>query len=241
MTTRKRTPGHILVIDVGGTHVKMRIDARGTVRKFASGPSMTPAQMLAQVNVLTSHMKFDAVAIGYPGVVAAGRIAADPHNLGPGWVGFDFARALGKPVRLINDAAMQAIGSYEGGRMLFIGLGTGMGVTLIVDGVVEPTELGHMPWKKGKTFEDVVGERGRKARGDKKWRKSAIEIISHLKTALAVDYVVLGGGNAVRLKVLPPGVRLGKNSNAFIGGVRLWHSTDGRFAATRPRRSGSSR
>lgn len=236
MATSTRTPRHILVLDVGGTHVKLRIDARGTVRKFPSGPKMTPAQMLAQVSILTSRQKFDVVSIGYPGVVAGGRIAADPHNMGPGWVGFDFARAFGKPVRLINDAAMQAIGSYEGGRMLFIGLGTGMGVTLIIDGMVEPTELGHMPYKNGKSFEDYVGERGRKARGDKKWRKCATEIIEHLKAALGVDYVVLGGGNARRLKKLPDGVRLGKNSNAFIGGVRLWQSADGRFTGSRPTR-----
>jgi polyphosphate glucokinase len=192
--------------------------------------------MLKQISALTSRLKFDVVSMGYPGVVVGGRIAADPHNMGPGWVGFDFARAFGKPVRLINDAAMQAIGSYEGGRMLFIGLGTGMGATLIIDGVVEPTELGHMPYKNGKSFEDYVGERGRKARGDKKWRKCAIEVIEHLKEALGVDYVVLGGGNARRLKRLPDGVRLGNNSNAFIGGVRLWQSGDGRLTGSRPAR-----
>jgi polyphosphate glucokinase len=227
MAATKRTPKHILVIDVGGTHVKLRLDARGAIGKFVSGPGMTPALMLGQIGRLTGSWKFDAVTIGYPGVVVGGRIAADPHNLGTGWIGFDFGGALGKPVKLINDAAMQAIGSYEGGRMLFMGLGTGLGVTLIVDGVVEPTELGHLPYKGGKTFEDVVGERGRKARGLKKWRKAALEIIEHLKLALEVDYVVLGGGNAVRLKRLPPGVRLGNNRNAFIGGVRLWQATDG--------------
>ena len=236
MTTPRRTPKHILVIDVGGTHVKLRLDARGAVRKFPSGPKMTPEQMLKRIGTLASRLKFDVVSIGYPGVVAGGRIAADPHNMGPGWVGFDFARAFGKPVRLINDAAMQAIGSYEGGRMLFIGLGTGMGATLIIDGVVEPTELGHMPYKNGKSFEDYVGERGRKSRGDKKWRKCTTEIIEHLKAALGVDYVVLGGGNARRLKRLPDGARLGNNSNAFIGGVRLWQSTDGRFTGSRPAR-----
>jgi polyphosphate glucokinase len=238
MAATKTAPKHILVLDVGGTHVKLRLDARGAVRKFVSGPAMTPALMLAQVGKLTAAMKFDAVSIGYPGVVVGGRIAADPHNMGPGWVGFDFQKALGRPVKLINDAAMQAIGSYEGGRMLFMGLGTGLGVTLIIDGVVEPTELGHLPYKGGKSFEDFVGERGRKARGNKKWRKCAIEIIEHLKTALGVDYVVLGGGNAVRLKTLPPGVRLGNNSNAFIGGVRLWQTADGLLRVS-PRRRGS--
>jgi polyphosphate glucokinase len=238
MTASKRTPKHILVIDVGGTHVKLRLDARGPVRKFVSGPDMTPALMLGQIGPLTRSLKFDAVSIGYPGVVVGGRIAADPHNLGAGWIGFDFSKALGKPVKLINDAAMQAIGSYQGGRMLFMGLGTGLGVTLIVDGVVEPTELGHLPYKGGRSFEDVVGERGRKVRGTKKWRKTAIEIIQHLKMALEVDYVVLGGGNAVRLKSLPPGVRLGNNANAFIGGVRLWRAAGGLLRVP-PRRRGS--
>ncbi len=238
MVASKRTPKHILVIDVGGTHVKVRLDARGAIRKFVSGPAMTPAVMLTQVRAITHTLKFDAVSIGYPGVVVGGRIAAEPHNLGAGWIGFDFARALGKPVKVINDAAMQAIGSYAGGRMLFMGLGTGLGVTLIVDGVVEPTELGHLPYKGGKSFEDFVGERGRKARGNKKWRKCALEIINHLKAALDVDYVVLGGGNAVRLNSLPPGVRLGNNRNAFIGGVRLWHLSDGVLRVA-PRRRGS--
>jgi polyphosphate glucokinase len=239
MAANKRTPKHILVIDVGGTHVKVRLDARGPIRKFLSGAATTPQIMLGQIAEVTGSLKFDAVSLGYPGVVVGGRIAADPHNLGAGWIGFDFARAFGKPVKIINDAAMQAMGSYEGGRMLFMGLGTGLGVTLIVDGVVEPTELGHLPYKRGKTFEDYVGERGRKAHGTKKWRKSAIEIIEHLKVALGVDYVVLGGGNAVRLKSLPPGVRLGDNSNAFIGGVRLWQTADGLLRVP-PRRRGSS-
>ena len=240
MAATKRTPKHILVIDVGGTHVKLRLDTRGAIRKFVSGPDMTPALMLGQIAKLTSSWKFQAATIGYPGVVVGGRIAADPHNLGAGWIGFDFGKALGRPVKLINDAAMQAIGSYEGGRMLFMGLGTGLGVTLIIDGVVEPTELGHLPYKSGKSFEDWVGERGRKARGTKKWRKIAIEIIEHLKAVLGVDYVVLGGGNALRLKALPPGVRLGNNRNAFIGGVRLWQAADGLLrVSTRRRGSGA--
>jgi polyphosphate glucokinase len=237
MAANKRTPKRILVIDVGGTHVKLRLDAHGTIYKFVSGPAMTPALMLVQIRKLIGKLKFDAISIGYPGVVVGGRIAADPHNMGAGWVGFDFGKALGKPVKLINDAAMQAIGSYEGGRMLFMGLGTGLGVTLIIDGAVEPTELGHLPYKSGKSFEDFVGERGRKARGTKKWRKCAIEIIEHLKIALGVDYVVLGGGNAVRLKSLPPGVRLGNNSNAFIGGVRLWQAADGLLKVSPRRRA----
>ena len=155
-----------------------------------------------------AQLPFDAVSIGYPGVVFRGRIAAEPHNLGRGWVGFDFAHALGRPVRIVNDAAMQALGSYSGGRMLFLGLGTGLGVTLIIDGVVEPTELGHIPYKHGLTYEDYLGERGRKRRGNKKWRKSVTEIVAQLKAALEVDYVVLGGGNAARLRRLPRGARL---------------------------------
>jgi predicted NBD/HSP70 family sugar kinase len=215
-------PRRILVIDVGGTHVKFCLDARGPIHKFVSGAHLTPLSMTRRLRKLTPQRLYDAVSIGYPGVVFRGRIAAEPHNLGSGWVAFDFAQALGKPVRIVNDAAMQAIGSYTGGGMLFLGLGTGLGVTLIVDGVVEPTELGHMPYKHGHTYEDYLGERGRKQRGNRKWRQSVNEIVAHLKAALEVDYVVLGGGNARRLKSLPQGARLGDNRNAFLGGVRLW-------------------
>jgi hypothetical protein len=165
---------------------------------------------------------YDAVSIGYPGLVFHGRIAAEPHNLGDGWMGFDFAAAFGKPVRIVNDAAMQAIGSYRGGRMLFLGLGTGLGATLIIDGVVEPTEIGHMPYRKGRTFEDFLGERGRRRLGTRKWRRAVFDVVAHLEGALEADYVVLGGGNAARLKKLPPGGRRGDNRDAFIGGVRIW-------------------
>jgi polyphosphate glucokinase len=219
---RSPPPRHILVIDIGGTHVKLRVDSRGTIGEFASGPKMTPARMLRQIRKLTRELRYDAVAIGYPGVVVRGRIVANPHNLGQGWVGFDFARAFGKPVRVINDAAMQAIGSYQGGRMLFLGLGTGLGAALVIDGVVEPTEIGHMPYKHGRTFEEYVGERGRKRLGNRKWRKAVGEVVTDLKAAFQADYVVLGGGNAVRLKTLPRDARLGDNRNAFLGGVRLW-------------------
>jgi polyphosphate glucokinase len=222
MATRTRAPRRILVIDVGGQHVKFRLDTRGPIRKFVSGAHMTPLAMIRQLRKRTQRLSYDAVSIGYPGVVLRARIAAEPHNLGSGWVGFDFAEAFAKPVRIVNDAAMQAIGSYTGGCMLFLGLGTGLGVTLILDGVVEPTELGHMPYKNGCTYEDYLGERGRKRRGNRKWRQSVTEVIAHLKSALEVDYVVLGGGNAPRLKSLPQGVRLGDNRNAFVGGVRLW-------------------
>ncbi len=222
MAASNRAPRRILVIDVGGTHVKFRVDARGVIQKFDSGPHMTPLAMTRQLRKLTEHLAYDAVSIGYPGVVFRGRIAAEPHNLGKGWVGFDFAKALGAPVRIVNDAAMQALGSYRGGRMLFLGLGTGLGVTLLLDGAIEPTELGHMPYKHGRTYEDYLGERGRKQRGNKKWRKSVSEIVRHLQKALEVDYVVLGGGNAARLTYVPAGVRIGNNLNAFVGGLRLW-------------------
>ena len=214
--------------------MKFRVAGRGAIRAFASGPTMTPARMSAQLRQLTRQLPFDAVAIGYPGVVFRGRIAAEPHNLGRGWVGFDFAHALGRPVRIANDAAMQALGSYSGGRMLFLGLGTGLGVTLIIDGVVEPTELGHIPYKHGLTYEAYLGERGRKRRGNKKWRKSVTEIVGQLKAALEVDYVVLGGGNAAHLRRLPRGARRGDNRNAFVGGLRLWQQQRGVRLLTPP-------
>jgi polyphosphate glucokinase len=218
---------HILIIDIGGSHVKFRIDARGPIRKFVSGPKMSPASMTRRILELTRKLSFDALSIGYPGLVFRGRIAVEPHNLGKGWVGFDFEKAFGRPVKLINDAAMQAIGSYRGGRMLFLGLGTGLGATLIIDGVVEPTEVGHMPYKRGRSFEDYVGERGRKRLGTRKWRRKVLDVIENLKLAFEADYVVLGGGNAVRLNSLPPDVRLGDNRKAFIGGLRLWRRGDG--------------
>jgi predicted NBD/HSP70 family sugar kinase len=220
--TARPAARHVLVVDVGGTHVKFRIGPRGIVQKFVSGPKMAPKDMVAGIRKLLGRAPYDAVSIGYPGLVFRGRVAAEPHNLGTGWVGFDFARAFGKPVRLINDAAMQAIGSYTGGRMLFLGLGTGLGATLIINGVVEPTEIGHMPYKRGRTFEDYVGERGRERLGTRKWRRKVLEVVEDLRLALEADYIVLGGGNAARLKSLPAGVRLGDNRNAFIGGLRLW-------------------
>ena len=217
----------ILVIDVGGTHVKFRVGEQGEGQAFESGPSMTPGRMVRRLRKLLDGQRYDAVSIGYPGLVYHGRIAADPHNLGKGWVGYDFAAALGRPVRLINDAAMQAIGSYRGGRMLFIGLGTGLGATLIFDGVVEPTEVGHMPYKHGRTFENYVGERGRERAGNHRWRKAVREVINDLDAAFEPDYIVLGGGNAKRLQKLPRGVRLGANLHAFAGGLRLWDPDSG--------------
>lgn len=215
-------PRRVLVIDVGGSHVKFRIGARGKVSRFDSGPHMTAEQMAAGVTKDVSQSSYDAVAIGYPGLVFHNRITADPHNLGPGWVRFDFEKLFGKPVRVINDAAMQAMGSYEGSRMLFLGLGTGLGATLIVDGVIEPMELGHMPYRNGRTYEDYVGERGRLRLGTKKWRKVVREVVDQLTEVLEVDYVIVGGGNAKRLKKLGDNERLGDNDNAFAGGLRLW-------------------
>ena len=230
----KRAPRRILVIDVGGTHIKFRVMPHGRVAKFASGPTMGPKRMVAKLRKRLADAAFDAVSIGYPGFVFHGRIAAEPHNLGSGWVKFDFTAAFGKPVRIVNDAAMQAIGSYRGGRMLFLGLGTGLGATLIMDGVVEPTEIAHLAYRHGRSFEDYVGERGRLRRGNRRWRKTVAEVIAQLMAAFEADYVVLGGGNAKRLKVLPPHVRLGNNRNAFTGGVRLWQRSRGRGIVSPP-------
>lgn len=219
-------PAHILVIDVGGSHVKFRMGPRGSIRRFVSGPDMTAAEMGRQVRKLARDLPYEAVSIGYPGLVLRGRIAAEPYNLGPGWVGHDFEKTLGRPVRVINDATMQALGSYEGGRMLFLGLGTGLGATLILDGTVEPLEIGHMPYKRGRTFEDYIGESGRQRLGKKKWRKAVAEVVAQLKEVLEVDYVVLGGGNVAHLKELPEHARLGDNLNAFKGGLLLWRGED---------------
>lgn len=223
---KKKAPRRILVLDVGGSHVKLSVSRDDPLQKFTSGPKMTAAAMAKRVRKLVSPDKYDAVSIGYPGLVFRGRIAAEPFNLGHGWVGFDFEAAFGKPVRVINDAAMQAVGSYGGGRMLFLGLGTGMGATLILDGVVEPMELGHLPYKRGRTYEEYVGERGLQRLGKKKWRKIVSEVIEQLGHALEVDYIVVGGGNAKLLKDFPKRARLGDNSNAVIGGRLIWETGD---------------
>ena len=222
----KAASPRILVIDIGGSHVKCLLSGATTRRKFASGPSLTPQQMVAGVLEMTADWTFDAVSIGYPGVVRRGAPALEPHHLAPGWVGFDFQKALGCPVRIINDAAMQALGSYEGGRMLFLGLGTGLGSAMIVDGAVEPMELAHLPYKHGKTYEDYLGLRGLERMGKKKWRRCVAAVVAELRAAMNADYVVLGGGNAKKLKTLPPKTRLGKNTNAFLGGYRLWAQKD---------------
>jgi polyphosphate glucokinase len=211
-----------LAIDIGGSHVKFMHSPRSEKRKFPSGPSLTAAEMASRVLEMTGDWHFDRVAIGFPGPVVHGRPLAEPHNLGKGWMGFNFSKAFGRPVRVINDAAMQALGSYEGGRMLFLGLGTGLGSAMIVDGIVEPMELAHLTYKRGKTFEDYVGERGLKRLGAKRWREEVATIVDMLFGALEPDYVILGGGNAARLKQLPPKTRLGNNENAFAGGFQLF-------------------
>jgi polyphosphate glucokinase len=220
----RKTQRRVLAIDVGGSHVKTRVSGRRDMRQFESGPSLTPRQMVAKVLKLNGDLKYDVVSIGYPGVVVHGKIITEPFNLGKGWVAFDFHKAFGRPTQIMNDAAMQAIGSYEGGRMLFLGLGTGLGSALIVDGVVAPMELAHLPYKRNRSYEDYVGDRGRRRLGAKKWRRVVVEIVQQLSKALEVDYVVLGGGNARKLKKLPSNTRLGSNDFAFLGGFRVWRA-----------------
>jgi polyphosphate glucokinase len=219
-----RKPKKILVLDVGGTHVKIHLNTQRAACEFDSGPKLTPHKMVAKVCALTAGWRYDALSIGYPGVVLHGKPVVEPHNLGRGWVGFAFDKAFRKPVRIVNDAALQAIGSYKGGRMLFLGLGTGLGCALIIDGVVEPTELAHLPYKRGRTYEEYVGERGRKRLGNKKWRGIVADVVARLSTALEVDETVIGGGNARRLTRLPRKARRVTNSTAFVGGVRLWQA-----------------
>ena len=217
---------NVLVVDVGGTHVKILATGQQQSREFPSGPTLTAKQMVAGVKKLARGWKYDAVSIGYPGTVIRNRPLAEPHNLGRGWIGYDFKRAFKRPVKVVNDAAMQALGSYKKGKMLFLGLGTGLGSAMIVAGIVEPMELGHMPYKKH-TFEDYVGVRGYERLGKKKWRKEVANVVSSLVAALEPEDVVLGGGNVKKLKELPPGCRSGTNANAFLGGFRLWQKTSG--------------
>jgi polyphosphate glucokinase len=214
---------NVLVIDVGGTHVKILSTGQTEKREFASGPKMTAQQMVSGVRRLAEGWSYDVVSIGYPGPVLHHRPVAEPKNLGGGWMGFDFRKAFGRPVKVLNDAAMQALGSYKKGKMLFLGLGTGLGSTLIVGGIVEPMELGHLPYKKA-TYEDYVGERGVERFGKKKWRKHVFDVVDRLVAALEPDDIVLGGGNARILKELPPGCRLGDNANAFRGGFLMWEN-----------------
>jgi polyphosphate glucokinase len=212
---------NVLAIDVGGTHIKILATGEKTPMKFVSGSNMTPKRMVSGVKKLAADWRYDAVSIGYPGPVLHGRILREPHNMGPGWVGFDFKKAFGCPVKVVNDAAMQALGSYKGGSMLFLGFGTGLGSAMVVDGLVEPMELGHLPYRKA-TYEDYVGIRGLKRYGKKKWRKYVLDAVQRLSTALEPDEIVLGGGNVKLLTQVPKKCRQGDNANAFVGGFQLW-------------------
>jgi polyphosphate glucokinase len=217
----------ILAVDVGGNHVKILATGQKQKREIASGPKMTARQMVADVKTLAKDWAYDVVSVGFPGPVLHGRPVAEPHNLGRGWTAFDFASAFGLSVRVVNDAAMQALGSYRGGRMLFLGLGTGLGSAMIVNGIVEPMELGHLPYKKG-TYEDYVGDRGLDHVGKRRWRKLVKDVIERLVATTEPEDVVIGGGNLVHLKKLPKGCRTGNNAYAFIGGFRMWDSANDR-------------
>jgi len=214
----------VLVLDVGGTNLKLRLSGESEPMKVPSGPDFTPRALVAAVKKVMAGKSYDAVSIGFPAAVVKGMIAREPHNLAKGWVGFNFQKALGKPVKLINDAAMQALGSYEGGTMLFLGLGTGLGSALVTGGQVAPLELAHLPYRKGE-YEDYVGLRGYEKFGKKKWRENVSAVVALLKAALVADYVVLGGGQTKLLKELPEGCRRGDNANAFKGGERVWESS----------------
>jgi polyphosphate glucokinase len=224
-----------LVVDVGGNNVKVLVSGWKAPAKVPSGPRLSAARMAALVRKATAGAKYDRVAIGYPGPVRDNRPAEEPVNLGRGWVRYDYARAFGRPVRVVNDAVMQALGSYRRGRMLFLGLGTGLGAALVLEGLVQPLEVAHLPYRSGRTYEDFLGKRGMDRAGKKRWRKLVFEIVPRLRHAFQVDEVVLGGGNAKLLKSLPPATRLGTNANAFVGGLRVWNATAPKAARRRPR------
>ena len=226
----------VLVVDVGGHHVKLLATGRRQHRKFLSGPRLTPAALLEGVRAATRDWDYDVVTMGYPGRVGDGLPLAEPHNLARGWVDFDFAAAFGRPVRVINDAAMQALGSYRGGSMLFLGLGTGLGSAMVINGELAPMELAHLPYRKNRTYEDYVGERGYRRLGMAKWRHHVAAVVELLRAALEPDEVVLGGGNVHKLHRLPRGVRRGDNNNAFRGGFRLWQVPVSAPAALLPSR-----
>lgn len=217
----------VLVLDIGGSHIKVRMTGQRVATKIVSGPSMTPTAMTKAVKAATSDWQFDAVSIGYPGPVVANKPQREPYNLGRGWLRFDFKAAFGANVRIINDAAMQALGGYRGGRMLFLGLGTGLGAAIVVEGHLQPLELAHLPYRKKKTFEDYLGEASRERRGKRRWVADVIDAATRLKAAMQTEHLLIGGGNAVHLKGvlrrLPKGTRLGTNADAYRGGLRLWH------------------
>ncbi|HEY5296326.1 MAG TPA: ROK family protein [Verrucomicrobiae bacterium] len=222
--TNTKLKTKILVIDVGGTHVKLLASGQKNHIRIDSGPTFTPRKMVVAVRAAIPDWNFDGISMGYPGPVLHGRLVAEPHNMGRGWVGFNFQKAFGCPIKMVNDAAMQALGSYEGGQMLFLGLGTGLGSALVVNGTLVPLELAHLPYKKNRTYEDYVGAAGLQRFGKKAWRHHVNDVVARLKTAMQAEYVVLGGGNAKVLKKIPAGARLGNNDNAFRGGFRLWQT-----------------
>jgi polyphosphate glucokinase len=224
---RKSRPT-ILAIDVGGSHVKVMTNKDRVKREFVSGPDLSAKTMVKEVRKLTEDWSYDVISVGYPGVVVRNRPHVEPHNLGRGWAGFDFEKAFGRPTRVVNDAVMQALGSYRGGRMLFLGLGTGLGSAMILDGVLVPMELGHLPYRKGRTFEDYVGIAGLKRLGQKKWKRRVAEVIGDLAAALQPEYIILGGGNVAKLDKLPAKAKRGNNADAFEGGFRLWDERPGK-------------
>jgi polyphosphate glucokinase len=226
----------VLAVDVGGSHVKALASNQQERRRFVSGPSLTAEEMVSGTLEAVADWSWDVVSVGIPAPVRGGRLISEPANLGQGWVGFDYAGAFGKPTQVVNDAVMQAVGSYRGGRMLFLGLGTGLGSAMIVDGTIEPLELGHLPFRK-RTFEDYVGERGLKKLGKKKWTKAVFETVEQLSAAMEPQEVVIGGGGVDNLDELPEGCRRGENENAFLGGFRLW-DPDWASHAAQPRDSG---
>jgi polyphosphate glucokinase len=219
---------NVLVIDIGGTNVKVASTEQRVPLKIPSGPTMSAKQMAEQVLLGTKGWKYDCISIGYPGPVVHDRPLAEPHNLASGWIDFPYQKTFGKPLRFINDAAMQALGGYRGGRMLFLGIGTGLGSAMVFEGVVVPLELAHLPYRKGKTYEEYVGREGLLLRGKRRWRKSVLDVVNRLKAAMVCEYVLLGGGNAKLMKELPQHVILGANSNAIEGGIRLWQSPEER-------------
>jgi polyphosphate glucokinase len=220
----------ILVADIGGTHVKLLMDG-AEQRQFDSGPKMPPDEFVRRLKEKTPDWKIDNVSIGFPSVVRGGKIVKEPKHLGSGWVGFDFDKALGKPVRVINDAAMQALGSYHGGRMLFLGLGTGLGSALVLENKLFPLELGDLPYRDRDIIENFLGIPGIERLGEEEWKSEVMFAVAQLKKSLIADYVVLGGGNVHRFAELPEGIERGKNENAFIGGVRLWETVAGQETA----------
>ena len=221
-TSKRKLRPTTLAIDIGGSRVKFMTDKERTRRAFLSGPGLSAKAMVSQVRAMTKDWSYDVVSIGYPGPVVNNRPLSEPHNLGRGWAGFNFEKAFGRPTKVVNDALMQAIGSYEGGRMLFLGVGTGLGSAMIVEGILEPMELAHLPYRNGKTFEQWVGAAALKRLGRKKWQREVDDVLKRLLAALEPDYIILGGGNADKIDKLPRKVRLGQNTNAFEGGFRLW-------------------